>query len=234
MPVLKWINGRFVASDVRVAFVTFSNGRYLGLERKLQKSIETHCPEADFFAFHDVSEIGAPPHSQSPYSFKVYAVEKIRSLGYDIVFWCDSVIRVCRSIETLIPQVRNVGVYLQWDGHKVGTWANDRALEYFGVTRDEAMTLHTAYACVMAFDFTQPITREFFARWKKASEDGIFRGSWTNATKTESQDDRCKGHRHDQTCAELISKNLQIPRQPRVLSHDVAYSNRYFTSFDMP
>lgn len=233
MPIIKWVGGRFVSSPVRLAFVTFSNGKYLGLERKLRKSLETHCPEADIFIFHDFAEIGSPTHGQSPYSFKVYAVQKVRSLGYDVIFWCDSVIRMCRSIDTLLPKVRQVGVYLQWDGHKVGTWANDRALEYFGVTRDEAMTMDAAYACVMAFDFAHPVTQEFLARWRKASDDGIFRGNWRNDTKTESQDERCKGHRHDQTCAELISHVLQIPRLPRLLSHDVN-SDRYFTSWDMP
>lgn len=234
MPVLKWVNGRFVSSTSRIAFVTFSNGRYLGLERKLRKSIETHCPEADIFVFHDVADIGSPPHSQSPYSFKVYAVQRVRSLGYETIFWCDSVIRLCRSIETLLPKLRDVGVYIQRDGHKVGTWANDRALEYFGVTRDEAMEMDAAYACILAFDFRNPITNEFFARWKRASEDGIFRGAWTNNAKTESQDDRCKGHRHDQTCVELIARALQIPMLPRLLSHDLTYADRYFTSWDKP
>ncbi len=234
MPVLKWINGRFVASDVRIAFVTFSSGKYLGLERKLRKSIEMHCPEADVFVFHDFAEIGSPTHSQSPYSFKVYAIEKIRSLGYQIVIWCDSVIRVCRSIDTWIPQIQKVGVYLQSDGHKVGTWANDRALAYFGVSRDQAMTMNATYACVMAFDFGSSIAREFFARWKKSSNDGIFIGHWKNTLKTESQDERCEGHRHDQTCAELVAYTLGIPLQPRVLSHDTAYANRYFTSWDHP
>jgi hypothetical protein len=234
MPVLKWINGRFMTSDVRIAFVTFSSGRYLGLEGKLRKSIEVHCPEADFFVFHDFAEIGSPTHLQSPYSFKVYAIQKVRNMGYPIVIWCDSAIRVHRSIDTWLPQVRASGVYLQKDGHKVGTWANDRALAYFGVTRDHAMTMSAAYACVMAFDFRNPIANEFFARWKKASEDGIFIGYWKNTLKTESQDERCEGHRHDQTCAELVAYTMDIPLLPRVLSHDITYSNRYFTSFDHP
>lgn len=231
---IKWTANGFVPVRQRIAFVTFSNGRYLGLERKLRRSIEKYCPEADIFEFHDFAEIGSPSHSESPYSFKVYAVEKVRSFGYETIFWCDSVIRLCRSVNTLLPRVKELGVYLQSDGWKVGTWANDKALNYFGVTRDQAMELSAIYACIMVFDFSNPRAQEFFTLWKKASNDGIFCGLWTNNTKTESQDERCRGHRHDQTCAELVAHKIGLPLQPRILSHEVEYENRYFTSWDKP
>lgn len=231
---LRWNGTRFVPVSKTIAFVTFSNGRYIGLEKKLQKSIETHCPEANVFVFHEFSEIGSPTHSQNPYAFKVYAIQHVRSLGYDVIFWCDSVIRMVRPITSLISKVREQGVYLQADGHKVGTWANDRALEYFGVSRDDAMNLSAIYACILAFDFAHPKTQEFFAKWKRACDDGIFRGSWKNTNHSESTDDRCEGHRHDQTCAELIAHTTGIRLNPRMLSHDVTDPNRYFTSWDKP
>lgn len=229
---LTWTGTGFVQTKKRIAFVTFSNGRYLGLERKLKRSIETHCPEADIFIYHDFAEIGSPTHGQNPYAFKVYAIEKVRSLGYEVIFWCDSVIRLVRPITTLIPKVREQGVYLQEDGWKVGMFANDKALAYFGVSRDDAMNMTAIYACVMVFDFAHPITPVFFAKWKQACKDGIFSGAWSNDDHSESQDKRCKGHRHDQTCAELVAYSLNIKLNPRMLSHDVSDKNRYFTSFD--
>jgi hypothetical protein len=231
MSVMKWNGNRFVSTKDRIAFVTFSNGRYLGQEIHLRESVRRACPEADVFTFHDVMEIGSPTHRQSPYSFKVHAIETVRAQGYQIIFWCDSVCRLRKPIDTLLPLLRERGVYLQADGWRSGVWANDRSLEYFGLTRDEAMQIESIYACILAFDFRTPIAQEFFRRWKKASEDGIFRGHWTNDAKTESQDERCRGHRHDQTCADLISYQMGIPRSAALLGDK---SEKYFTTHAFP
>lgn len=230
MSVLKW-NGRvFVPTKDRIAFVTFSNGHYLGQEIKFRESVQLICPEADVFTFHDFMEIGSPTHRQSPYSFKVHAIETVRAQGYQIIFWCDSVCRLRKSVAPLLPLLRERGVYLQADGWPVGVWANDRALEYFGVSRDDAMKIEAIYACIMAFDFRTPIAQEFFRRWKKASDDGIFRGHWVNDSKTESQDERCRGHRHDQTSAELISHQLGIPRSKGLFDK----ADKYFSTYNFP
>jgi hypothetical protein len=110
-----------------------------------------------------------------------------------------------------------VGVYLQADGWKCGQWANDKCLQYFGVTREESMTIQNCYACILAFDFRHPITPVFFNYWKAACQAGMFYGKGKNTLKTESEDARCLGHRYDQTCAELIAHKLGIPLSPMVL-----------------
>ena len=83
----------------------------------------------------------------------------------------------------------------------------------------------------MAYDFDVPITEEFFRRWKKACEDGIFQGKWKNENNCESKDPRCRGHRHDQSCAELISYQLGIPRSPMRVLPGTPRSERYFTTW---
>lgn len=216
-----------------VAFVTFANGVYLRLVDKWKSSIEKYCPNSDIFIFTDYSQIGCPSHKDSPYAFKPYAIELLKSKGYDTVFWCDSCIRLAKSIDTLIPEIKTRGVYLQNDGWVTGQWANDTALEYFGLTRDDAMTMSAIYACIMAFDFKQEISHRFLHLWKKAADDGIFQGKWKNDDRSESQDSRCTGHRHDQTCAELISHQLNIPRGVLiVVPNNIDNPNRYFTSWD--
>jgi hypothetical protein len=230
MQMLKWNGHKFLSTQSVIAFVTFSNGRYLGQEQKLRDTVKRHCPEADVFTFHDYAEIGSPSHQQSPYSFKVHAIEDVRNRGYKLIIWCDSIIRLRKSIDDLIPRIKQVGVYLQADGWRVGQWANDRALDYFGLTRDQAMEIEAIYACIMGFDFSNPIAVEFFNRWKKASNDGIFIGNWKNDLKTESQDERCRGHRHDQTCAEIVSYQLGIPRSPALMGDK---GDRVFTSYNV-
>lgn len=231
MQTVKWIGGRFVLNAKHIAFVSFASGRYVQYSQALEASIRLQCPEADVFVFSDPREIGCPPHSTSPYSFKPYAVDHVRRMGYRYIIWCDSVVRLRKPLNELLPQIRDVGVYLQADGWPVGVWANDRALGYFGLSRDQAMDIEAIYACIMGFDMKSPIAVEFLARWKKASDDGIFIGHWKNDAKTESQDERCRGHRHDQTCAELISYQMGIPRSRALLGDK---GDRYFSTYNFP
>ncbi len=226
-----WTGNRFAPVEDRIAFVTFATGRYIGHDTKLRQSIQLHCPQADVFTFRSCDEIKSPEHSFNPYAFKVYAIEKVRSLGYEVVFWCDSINRLSRPIEPILQTLKTTGVYLPADGWKVGEWANDNSLQYFGITRDAVMNVECCYACVLGFDFRNPSAQEFFTLWKRACDDGIFCGMWDNTQKTESQDPRCRGHRHDQTCADLIAYKLRIPKSEALLGDK---SKKYFTSFRYP
>ena len=215
-----------------MAFVSFASGTYSEPQKDFVESIRKYNPEVPVFAFTKFEDIGSPTHKDNPYAFKVYAVNKLREWGYKKVFWCDSVLRLTQPIDTLLPEIEERGVYLQKDGWNSAQWANDRALEYFGLTRNEAASIESVYACFMAFDFTNPITNEFFTRWKKACDEGIFRGAWNNNTQSESKDPRCRGHRHDQVCAEIISRQLEIPRgEGRVKPGNAEDPTRYFTTW---
>lgn len=202
---------------VKIAFVSYADGSYVPVQAVLVRSIRKIHPDIPVFAFNSRTLIGGPPHKEAPYGFKVYAVQYVRSLGYDIIIWLDSPNRLVMPIDTWIPEIEKVGVYIQKDGWMCGEWANDKTLAEFEVTRDESMTISNCYACIYAFDFRHPMTQPFFDRWKKACDDGFFYGLGKNDKKTESEDPRCLGHRYDQTCAELIAYKMGIPLSPLVL-----------------
>ncbi len=226
IPRFKWTPRGF--RPQKTAVVTFASGRFAKNAGPFRNKIKTHSPDIDVFVFSNEAEIGAPSHVQSPYAFKVYAIEAVRDMGYEVVMWCDSIIALVRPLETIIPEIEKVGVYLAEDGWKTGMFANDKCLDYFGVTRDQAMEISAVWACFMGFDFKNPVTYEFMRRWKKASQDGVFVGKASNSTGSESADPRCKGHRHDQSCAELISHQMGIPRSLPVLHPEPNYGHRYF------
>jgi glycosyl transferase family 25 len=208
-------------------FVSFSNlcdGGSLNSIKQCNPVFAEHM-------FRDFSEIQSPTNETHPYGFKPYAVEHMKNLGYRFVIWVDSCIQGRRSIDTLIPEIEKRGVYIQTDPDwKCGQWANDKALAYFNKTRDEAMNIPAAYASIIAFDFSNPVSHELLRLWKQACDDGIFNGQWNNNNNTESMDDRCKGHRHDQTSLELISDKLGIERG-RMLVKKTDPSNYYFATW---
>jgi hypothetical protein len=211
------------------AVVCFANGRYTYFGIRLAKTIQHWNPEIPVFVYDDYKQIGSPSQEDEPYAFKLHAIETVRNQGYDIVLWCDSVLQLTQPLDRLLQEVEDVGVYLAEDGWKVGQYANDKALAHYGFTRDQAMELPTIWACFMGFDFRNPRTQFFFTKWKEAMNAGLFRGCYHNKDSTESQDPRCKGHRHDQTCAELISHVHGFPFSKPVLSHIPSYDHRYFT-----
>jgi hypothetical protein len=216
-----------------VAIVSYADGVYAPFLHRLTSSVRRQSPGIPVFTFSDFSELGSPTHAENPYAFKVYAIDKVRSMGYRYVLWCDSILQLQKPIEPLLPEITARGVYLAKDGWACGTWANDRALQAFGVSRDQAMNITSIWACFMAFDFAVPKAHEFFARWKEACDAGLFRGLHYDVHKTESQDPRCRGHRHDQTCAELSAYMVGISPGPHVLSPDPGYANRYFTGREL-
>ena len=217
----------------KIAFVNFANGFYLGAQKDLVSSIRKHTAY-DVLCFNTYEELGCKTHQVSPYGFKVYAIQRARDLGYDVIIWCDSSMRVINSIENWLLSIEKHGVYLQKDGWMCGQWANDRTLEYFQKSRDEAMQLSNVYACVMAFDFRKEITQRFFDEFKKCEDLLLFKGEGNNAKLTESNDPRCLGHRYDQTCAELIADKLNIEPQPLVFGYDTTNNARVFSAWNHP
>jgi hypothetical protein len=217
----------------RVALVTFANGVYKGIEEKLVASVRRFNRDIDIFAFHDTAEIGCRSHAESPYAFKPYAVDFVRQKGYDIVIWCDSCLRAVRSLAPFVDEIAAKGVYLQKDGWMCGEWANDRAIQYFNVTRDQAMQIETIYAQCMGFDFRTKMAYDFLSLWIGAEQAGVFRGAWKNVNNSESDDSRVRGHRHDQTCSELIAHHLRIVKGTIIVSADPTQV-RYFTTWNNP
>jgi hypothetical protein len=213
----------------KVAVVCFANGMYTPFASRLTSTIHRWNPEIPVYVFNDFAEIGSPTQKEDPYAFKLYAIDAVRKKGHDIVLWCDSVLQLTQPLDTLIQEIESVGVYLADDGMLCWMFANDRSLEYYGLTRDEAKQAHSIWACFMGFDFRNPRTHLFFAKWKEALAAGLFRGKHTNADQTESKDLRCRGHRHDQTCAELIAYTHGFPISKAVLHYDPQYTHRYFT-----
>jgi hypothetical protein len=214
-----------------VCFVNFSNGIYIEPQRDLVVSIKKYS-NYDVLTFTRFEEIGSPAHKDSPYEFKLFSIKKARELGYEIVIWVDAPMRLIRPIDSLIPKVKELGIYIQQDGWTVGQWANDKALEYFGISRDDAMKILNTSAGIMIFDFTNNISSIFLDELFKCASAGLFRGHWNNKNKTESQDERCLGHRHDQTCVELVANKLGIQKQPMLWGNNPLYDGRFFTTWD--
>ena len=94
-------------------------------------------------------------------------------------------------------------------GFSIGDYTSDACLNQFGMTREEAFDSKMIMACVMGFDVQNPVAAEFLNRYISAALDGVsYHGDWHNNNLQVSRDMRVKGHRHDQSVASIIAKQM--------------------------
>ncbi len=169
----------------------------------------------DILTWTDESQIHAPKHQENPYAFKCYAFHQAIQRGYTSILWLDASVVAMRDITPIFEHIEKHGYIGQDAGHIVGTWTNDQTLDYFNLTRDEAMDIPMiGNAGLVGLDINSPKAMEFLFDWNHAMLLGYFMGQWNNDNKTESLDPRCKGHRHDMSCSSILWHQHQMDRVP--------------------
>ena len=186
-----------------VSFANSSMSYTEGLAR-LKNSLRYNF-DGDLVAFTNETSIGSPLHKDNPYAFKVYCIQKAIDAGYKQILWLDSSCFAVAPVQPIFDRIEEFGYVAQDSGHWLGTWANDKSLKYFNMTRKQAMKVRMiGDAGFLGLNFDNIEAVAFFNLWKASMEDGIFKGAWTNDTKSESKDDCCRGHRHDMVCSSAI------------------------------
>jgi hypothetical protein len=148
-----------------------------------------------------------------PYQFKVYAIEKARQMGYDIVLYCDASMFAIKDVMPVINHIIEKGHVLENCGFSAGQWATDLCLNEFGISREEAFDISLYSAGFTGLNFQNKDSKLFFEKWLYfASQETTFIGDWNNNNKQCSQDERCLGHRHDQTVASILSHILGLDK----------------------
>lgn len=183
-----------------MTIVNFSTKEYSRGQMRLFASVQGHC---DFLGFQNYADIESPTHQESPYEFKIHAIDKAFEKD-NIVLWVDSsMYRVgdLNKIETIIARD---GYFMEEAGHWVGRWTNEHTRNYFGLTQDEArqetggITMFSAG--LLGLNLKSELAMNFFYDWKESALAGCFRGDW-------------KDHRHDMTCASIVAGRLGMKYQ---------------------
>jgi hypothetical protein len=167
-------------------------------QTRLVNSLSHHFT-GDVHYFIGEHSVGAPPHLENPYAFKVYAIEKVREMGYDQVLWLDASIYAVKEVTPVFEWLTEKGIFLEEAGHWAGTWSPPYVLDYFSITREEAMRMPMFAAGYCGFDFRRSESIDFFSEWKEAMLNGMFKGGWDIS-------------RHDMTSGSIIAnKNGLLP-----------------------
>jgi len=174
-------------------------GDYQAKMKRLEESLKGNF-DGDFLGFTDYKEIGCEPHSQIPYKFKPYSIQKAISLGYEQILWCDSPVVAIKNIQPVFDHIEKHG-YCFFDnpGHSLGKWTNQKALDYFSMTREEALNVKMIMASCMGFNLPKSLfdEAELFFKTYLGLADSLYPGSWTD-------------HRHDQTIASFLINKMEL------------------------
>lgn len=175
------------------AVVNYSTEGFFNGQDRLIHSLKGYV---DVYLFNP-DNLECPSHQDNPYSFKIYAIEQMIKEGYTQILWLDASVYAIKDPTPVFDWLKEKGIFLEESGHLTGDWSPDYVLKYFGITKDEAMKMPTFSAGFTGLDFTNPISIEFFAKWKQSMLDGMFKGDWET-------------HRHDLTCGSIIANQMGL------------------------
>lgn len=181
--------------------ISFANDNrqrnYIKSLARLSESLRYNF-DGDFLSWIGEDTLGAPPHSQNPYAFKIYAFKKAKEIGFKRVLWVDSACFAIKNVQPCFDEIEKEGFLFQDAGWFASQYINDKALNYFGITREEAREIRLiGNAGMFGLNFEEELPNLFFEKWEQSMEDGMFIGKWNNKEKTESESEECLGHRHD-------------------------------------
>lgn len=136
------------------------------------------------------------------YNVKASAWTEAVKRGYEVILWLDSSVRAIRAIEPIFDIINHEGWYFWKNGFNCAKTCDDNALQYFGITRDEAEEMPDITTSMFGLHLGNPVSREFYNRWIQSARDGMWVTSrYHNGG---SQDPRFEFDRQDQSCASVI------------------------------
>lgn len=161
--------------------------RYVEQQQRLHKSICEHYSADHHIQWTDTLPPGSKPHKESPYGFKVHAIEHARSLGHKKIIWIDTACILKDKVDYWFALIDKYGVVAAKDDNKLMGCIGDKAWIYFGgVTISD---LHLVGGSLYVFDFDNKTSARIFETWKKAEADGKFADE--------------QHHRHDEACMSM-------------------------------
>ena len=181
--------------------VNVANGEwYAAGQARMVASLRAHGYRGETLLWRDALPPGCPTHENTPYAFKVWAIQHARAQGFQRVAWLDSSIVAVNSLDRIARWLATQSVFVPaYSDNMVGAWSSDAALQWLQIDREQALGIHCLETGTAFFDFSQATACRVFDVWHQAALAGTpFQGSHRNDRGQVSADPRVLGHRHDQ------------------------------------
>lgn len=161
--------------------------RYVEQQQRLHNSILQIYSADHHIQWTDTLPPGSKSHKQSPYGFKVHAIEHARSMGHKKIIWIDTACILQDKADYWFSLIDKYGVVAAKDDNLLTNCIGGNALYLYGDPNIEGY--HLVGGSLYIFDFNNPLSEKVFEDWKKAEAVGAFRDE--------------RKHRHDEACMSM-------------------------------
>lgn len=177
-------------------------GWYAAGVQRLENSLIHHGYAGDMLMFKGEYPAGSPTHEDNPYAFKIFAIEEAISRGAKVILWCDASLWCIKNPHHLFDLIYDKGVIGFRTGYNMAQTSSDHALQWAGITRDEAEQLPEIASGLVGLNLDNPDGKKVYELWKEGMELGLFRNN-RNRDLADSADPRFVHARQDQTIYSL-------------------------------
>jgi len=150
-------------------------------------------------------------HNDVPYYMKIAAFEEAIAQGYTHILWVDSSFWAVSNPMKMFDIISEQGYYFFSSGYNLAQSVNDTALQYVGLSRDEAEGVTEWATGCIGIRTDNPNGIKLYNRWKELMDAGLSKGSRLHDN--QSADQRFLFHRQDQTCMSLAAWELGLKNQ---------------------
>jgi hypothetical protein len=181
--------------------------KYVQQQKRLGESLEENF-DGDFLTWDKF-----PNHNydeKNPYNVKAAAFEEAIKKGYKQILWLDAPVLALKNVKPIFDSIEKHG-YLTLKNHNynLAQTCNDKSLEYFNITRDEAEKVEEHASGVIGIDMTNPKGKKLIEMFIKACRNDVSNGSREHDG--QSTDPRFMFHRQDQSVLSLCAHALKLP-----------------------
>lgn len=196
---------------------------------RLERSLHFEGWAGEIITLKDEYPPNCHSHEQVPYYFKIGMFEDAINKGFTHILWVDASFWCVKNPVKLFDLISDQGYFFFSSGYNLAQSVNDYALQYTGISRDEAEGVtEWATGCV-GIRIDNPDGKALYEKWKEFMDAGLSIGSRNHDN--QSQDRRFLFHRQDQSCFSLAAYKLGL-RNTKMLD-SVAYKGTNYSPEDI-
>jgi len=180
---------------------------YLVKQERLRKSLKKHF-KGEFLSWKTFPNDNY--NKDNLYNVKAAAFEEAIKQGYKEILWVDSPVVALQDVSPIFDLIKQNG-YLTVKNHSwnCAQTVNDKCLEYFGISRDEAERIQEVAGGFFGVDMTHTNGIKLIKTFIKACKDDAADGSRFHDN--QSTDPRFKFHRQCQSVLTLSGYKHGLP-----------------------
>lgn len=176
--------------------VNFATDQFKKGQKRLADSIVERG--GTIVTYNDYKQLGSPTHQESPYEFKIWAIERAMQSfrNEDVFLWLDASVWAIGDLSVIENIISETGFFGEESGHYCYDWANEHCRKYHNLRKEEGLIMYSAGLTGIHREHS----KEFMSQWKASAQAGCFKGEYKN-------------HRHDMVNASIIAQRLGLPFQ---------------------